>query len=102
MAILKEGSMARVVDHSGSNNGNQLRSFPIIDPHYEMGYVGFGGTVTLLSGPWKDKDHGRWWVVVVEHDPDDGHERPYKDNTGNKGFMAEITPRTGAVNLESV
>ena len=80
MAILVEGSTAKVVDASGNRLGNKLRSFPVVDASYEVGYVGFDGTVTLLSGPWTDNakpNKGRWWVVVVENDPHDTHEKAY-------------------------
>ncbi len=110
MAILEEGLTAKVVDRSGNRKGNRLRSFPVVDASYEVGYVGFDGTVTLLSGPWTDKTNGRWWVVLVETDPDDKQETPYRDDTGKKGWMAEITPGakvdpttgTKPVNLESI
>ena len=53
MAILVEGSIAKVVDHSGGKIGNNLRSFPDVQSSDVLGYVSYGGTVSLIKAePW--------------------------------------------------
>jgi hypothetical protein len=94
MAPLVAGSKARVVDSTPEDGvtGNRLRQWPVTTA-IQTGLVGVGGIVTLLHGSFTDEKGGVWWVVRVEKDTAN------PSDVGKVGWMAQITPGTGEVNL---
>jgi hypothetical protein len=101
MSNLVEGSKARVVDLTPSDGivGNALREWPVTTAP-KKGYVEVGGVVRLLHGPFKDNGGGIWWVVRVEKDPLSPSGVPNPSDVSKVGWMAQITPGTGEVNLQ--